>query len=63
MTSVVDVLQIFGPVLTVLTFRHPKEAVALANNTAYGLASSVWTQDISLALDISFQVRRRTHCV
>ena len=32
--------QIFGPVLTVLTFRTPKEAIALANNTRYGLGES-----------------------
>ncbi len=49
--------EIFGPVLTILTFRTPKEAVALANNTPYGLAGSVWSQDISLALDVAFQVR------
>ena len=48
--------EIFGPVLTILTFRHPKEAVALANNTAYGLSGSIWSQDISLCLDIAFQV-------
>eukprot|EP01094_Clydonella_sp_ATCC50884_P017053 TRINITY_DN2900_c0_g1_i2.p1 TRINITY_DN2900_c0_g1~~TRINITY_DN2900_c0_g1_i2.p1 ORF type:complete len:667 (+),score=209.93 TRINITY_DN2900_c0_g1_i2:118-2118(+) len=56
-TSKCVVEEIFGPVLTVLTFRHPKEAIALSNNTAYGLASSVWTQDISLALDVAFQIR------
>jgi len=49
--------EIFGPVLTVLTFRHPKEAVALANNTPYGLAGSIWSQDISLCLDIAFKVK------
>jgi len=49
--------EIFGPVLTILTFRHPKEAVALANNTAYGLSGSIWSQDISLCLDIAFQVK------
>lgn len=56
-TSRCVVEEIFGPVLTVLTFRHQKEAIALANNTAYGLASSIWTQDISLALDMAFQVQ------
>ena len=49
--------EIFGPVLAVLTFRSPKEAVALANNTAFGLSGSVWSQDISVALDIAFQIR------
>jgi aldehyde dehydrogenase (NAD+) len=35
--------EIFGPVLSVLTFRTPDEAVELANNTPYGLAAGVWT--------------------
>src|SRR5690554_5412055 len=35
--------EIFGPVLSVLTFRTPEEAIAKANNTAYGLANGVWT--------------------
>ncbi|MBU6365474.1 MAG: aldehyde dehydrogenase family protein [Gemmatimonadetes bacterium] len=45
--------EIFGPVLVVMTFRSPAEAVALANNTPYGLAASVWSENISLALDIA----------
>jgi len=45
--------EIFGPVLVAMTFRTPEEAVALANNTRYGLASSVWTENINLALDIA----------
>ena len=36
-----------------MTFRTPSEAVALANNTQYGLAASVWTENINLALDIA----------
>jgi aldehyde dehydrogenase (NAD+) len=40
-----------------MTFRSPVEAVALANNTVYGLAGSVWSQDISLALDMAFQIK------
>ena len=44
--------EVFGPVLTVQTFRTPAESVELANNTRYGLAASVWTESISLALDI-----------
>ena len=35
--------EIFGPVLSVLTFRTPAEAVAKANNTPYGLSAGVWT--------------------
>ena len=45
--------EIFGPVLVSMTFRTPEEAVALANNTRYGLASTVWTENINLALDIA----------
>src|SRR3712207_9393959 len=35
--------EVFGPVLSVLTFRTPDEAVAKANNTPYGLSAGVWT--------------------
>lgn len=50
-------LQIFGPVLTVLTFRTPKEAIALANNTKFGLASSVWTENVNLALEMAISIK------
>ncbi|MBL0940134.1 MAG: aldehyde dehydrogenase family protein [Gemmatimonadaceae bacterium] len=46
-------VEIFGPVLVTLTFRTPEEAVALANNTPFGLAASVWSENINLALDIA----------
>ena len=46
-------VEIFGPVLVSMTFRTPKEAVELANNTPYGLAASVWTENINLALDVA----------
>ena len=49
--------EIFGPVLVSMTFRTPSEAVELANNTPYGLASSVWTENINLALDIAPKIR------
>ncbi|HWQ12756.1 MAG TPA: aldehyde dehydrogenase family protein, partial [Roseiflexaceae bacterium] len=49
--------EIFGPVLVTLTFRTPAEAVALANNTRYGLAASVWSEDINLALDVARQIK------
>lgn len=49
--------EIFGPVLVAMTFRTPDEAVALANNTRYGLAASVWTESINLALDIAPQIK------
>ena len=45
--------EIFGPVLVATTFRTPAEAVELANNTRYGLASSVWSENVNLALDIA----------
>ena len=45
--------EIFGPVLVSMTFRTPAEAIALANNTRYGLAASVWTENINLALDLA----------
>ena len=49
--------EIFGPVLVSMTFRTPEEAVALANNTKYGLAATVWTENINLALDIAPKLR------
>jgi len=52
--------EIFGPVLAALTFRTPEEAVKLANNTRYGLAASVWSEDINLALDIATQIKAGT---
>ncbi len=48
--------EIFGPVLVSATFRTPVEAVALANNTRYGLAASVWSENINLALGIAPQL-------
>jgi len=52
-SSTVAIEEIFGPVLVAMTFRTPDEAVALANNTRYGLAASVWSETIGLALDIA----------
>jgi len=45
--------EVFGPVLVGSTFRTPSEAVAMANNTRYGLAASVWSENVNLALDIA----------
>ncbi len=45
--------EIFGPVLVGMTFRTPAEAVELANNTRFGLAATVWTENVNLALDIA----------
>ncbi|WMT91781.1 aldehyde dehydrogenase family protein [Pelagibacterium sp. H642] len=49
--------EIFGPVLVAMSFRTPEEAVALANNTRYGLAASVWTENVNLALDIAPKIK------
>ncbi len=51
--STIAQVEIFGPVLVSMTFRTPAEAVQLANNTPYGLAASVWTENLNLALDIA----------
>lgn len=45
--------EIFGPVLVSCTFRTPAEAVELANNSRYGLAATVWSENINLALDLA----------
>ena len=45
--------EIFGPVLAATTFRTPSEAIEIANNTRYGLAASVWSENINLALDMA----------
>ena len=50
-------VEIFGPVLVAMTFRTPAEAVELANNTPYGLAASVWTENINLALDVAPKIK------
>jgi aldehyde dehydrogenase (NAD+) len=52
-SSTIAQVEIFGPVLVSMTFRTPEESVALANNTQFGLAASVWTESINLALDIA----------
>ncbi len=49
--------EIFGPVLVAMTFRSHNEAVALANNTRYGLAASIWTENINIALDIAPKIK------
>ena len=49
--------EIFGPVLVAMSFRTPEEAVALANNSKYGLASTIWSENINLALDIAPKIK------
>ncbi|GGE13740.1 aldehyde dehydrogenase (NAD+) [Gemmobacter megaterium] len=55
--SVLATEEIFGPVVTLSTFRTPDDAVALANNTRYGLAASIWSENINLCLDIAGKVK------
>jgi aldehyde dehydrogenase (NAD+) len=56
-TSTVAQQEIFGPVLAAMTFRTPREAVELANNTVYGLAASVWSESINVALHVAAQLK------
>ncbi len=56
-SAVIAQEEIFGPVLVAMTFRSHGEALALANNTRYGLAASVWTENINLALDIAPKIK------
>src|SRR5450432_1754358 len=53
-------VEIFGPVLVAMTFRTPAEAVALANNTPYGLAASIWSDNLNLSLDVARKVKAGT---
>ena len=55
--SSVAQVEIFGPVLVAMTFRTPAEAVQLANNTRYGLAASIWSENINVALDIAPKIK------
>jgi len=56
-TSIVAQQEIFGPVLAAMTFRTPREAVELANNTAYGLAACVWSESVNVALHVAAQLK------
>ncbi len=49
--------EIFGPVLAAMSFRTLEEGVALANNTRYGLAATIWSENINRALDVAAQVK------
>ncbi len=50
-------VEIFGPVLASMTFRTPAEAAELANNTVYGLAASIWSETIGVALELASKVK------
>jgi aldehyde dehydrogenase (NAD+) len=49
--------EIFGPVLVAMSFRTPAEAVELANNTRYGLAATLWSENINLALEVAHRLK------
>ena len=55
--TALDQEEIFGPVLTVTTFRTVDEAIAIANGTPYGLVTGVWTRDLSKALTVATAVK------
>ncbi|OBK68939.1 hypothetical protein A5653_01925 [Mycobacterium colombiense] len=52
--------EIFGPVVTVLTYDDVDEAVAIANNSQYGLSGSVWTADVDRGVEVARQVHTGT---
>jgi aldehyde dehydrogenase (NAD+) len=56
-SSTVAQEEIFGPVLVAMTFRTPAEAAQLSNNTRYGLAASIWSEDINVALDLAPKIK------
>ncbi|MBX3597787.1 MAG: aldehyde dehydrogenase family protein [Rhizobiaceae bacterium] len=49
--------EVFGPVLAAMSFRNQEEAIELANNTRYGLAASVWSENLNVALDVAPQLK------
>lgn len=53
-------VEIFGPVVVLMTFRTHAESVLLANDTRYGLAASIWTESINLALDVAPKIQAGT---
>jgi aldehyde dehydrogenase (NAD+) len=59
-TSTVVQEEIFGPVIAAMSFRTAKEAIALANNTRYGLAASVWTESMPLAMECALSIKAGT---
>ena len=55
--------EIFGPVVSIIPYDDPDEAVAIANDSDYGLAGSVWTTDVDAGIDIARRVRTGTYSV
>ena len=56
-SSIVMQEEIFGPVAALMTFRTPDEAAQLANHTRYGLAATVWSENINTALDTAARMK------
>ena len=52
--------EVFGPVLTVQSFKTEEEAIELANSTVFGLASGVWTQDINRGMRVARKLKAGT---
>ena len=52
--------EVFGPVLSIIRFDEDDEAIAIANDIAFGLAAGVWTQSINRAIRISNAIRAGT---
>ena len=59
-SSTIARVEIFGPVVVMMSFRTPKESVELANDTRYGLAASIWTESVNLALDVAPKLKAGT---
>jgi len=53
-------VEIFGPVVVFMSFRTHAEAISLANNTRYGLAASVWTENLNLAFEVAPKIKAGT---
>ena len=52
--------EVFGPVLSILKFKDEREAIAIANDSCYGLGAGVWTSDIGRAFRMSEQIQAGT---
>jgi acyl-CoA reductase-like NAD-dependent aldehyde dehydrogenase len=52
--------EIFGPVLSVITFKDADEALRIANDTVYGLAAAVWTRDVNVAFKMAKGIQAGT---
>jgi acyl-CoA reductase-like NAD-dependent aldehyde dehydrogenase len=52
--------EVFGPVLSVLTFRDMEDAISLANSASYGLSAGVWSRDVHTCLSFSRRVQAGT---